>query len=74
MVSVSRGCNVAVALVSEAYRQHSHRAWQTFPHTATAQPLPHGTAQPPPVRDRDNHVLTNSHSHVTILTAWEPIT
>ena len=40
----------------------------------TALPLPHGTAQPPPLRDRDNHVLTNSHSHVTILTAWEPIT
>ena len=51
--------------------QSMANTWQTFPHTATALPLPHGTAQPPPLRDRDNHVLTNSHSHVT---AWEPIT
>ena len=75
---------VAVALALSTYLKHidntntatergKHMAntWQTFTHTATAQPLPHGTAQPPPLRDRDNHVLTNSHSHVT---AWEPIT
>ena len=75
---------VAVALALSTYLKHidntntatergKHMA--NIPtHTATALPLPHGTAQPPPLRDRDNHVLTNSHSHVTILTAWEPIT
>ena len=71
---------VAVALALSTYLKHIDNTtqpqsvantWQTFPHTATAQPLPHGTAQPPPLRDRDNHVLTNSHSHVT---AWEPVT